>query len=201
MSTTWARYYDAAGEQPRETLLFALERFDAEAGAEVGGLFAVDLGCGTGRDSIELLRRGWRVLAIDAEAKAIQRLLGRGDLGSGGAARLATQVARFEDARWPEANLINSSYALPFCPPNQFGAVWDRIVASLRPGGRFSGQLFGDRDGWATQPDMSFQTRQDAEAMLLGLGVEQFDEVEEDGKTAVGDPKHWHLFHVVARKQ
>src|SRR6266480_3626651 len=65
MSTTWTRYYDAAGEQPRETLLFALDRFDAEAGAEVGGLFAVDLGCGTGRDSIELLRRGWRVLAID----------------------------------------------------------------------------------------------------------------------------------------
>ena len=47
MSTTWTRYYDAAGEQPRETLLFALERFAAEAGAKKGGLFAVDLGCGT----------------------------------------------------------------------------------------------------------------------------------------------------------
>src|SRR6266540_4136628 len=70
MSTTWTRYYDAAGEQPRETLLFALERFDAEAGATARGLFAVDLGCGTGRDSAELLRRGWRVLAIDAEAEA-----------------------------------------------------------------------------------------------------------------------------------
>ena len=201
MSTTWTRYYDAAGEHPHEALLFALERFDVEAGADEGERFAVDLGCGPGRDTAELLRRGWRVLAIDAEAEAIQRLLRRGDLGSGGAARLTTQVARFEDARWPEADLINSSYALPFCPPNQFAAVWHRIVASLRPGGRFSGQLFGDRDGWATQPDMSFQTRQDAEAMLLGLGVERFDEVEEDGKTAVGDPKHWHLFHVVARKQ
>jgi len=201
MSTTWSRYYDAAGEQPRETLLFALERFAAEAGAKKGGLFAVDLGCGTGRDTVELLRRGWRVLAIDAEAVAIQRLMRRGDLGSGEAARLATQVARFEGAEWPGADLINSSYALPFCPPNQFVAVWDRIVASLPPGGRFSGQLLGDRDGWATQPDMSFQTRQDAEALVRGLEVEHFDEVEEDGKTAVGDLKHWHLFHVVARKQ
>jgi tellurite methyltransferase len=201
MTTTWTRYYDAAGDQPRETLLFALERFDAEAGAKGRGLFAVDLGCGTGRDSAELLRRGWRVLAIDAEAEAIQRLLGRGDLRSGGATRLETQVARFEDAGWPEADLINSSYALPFCPPNQFGAIWQRIVASLRPGGRFSGQLFGDRDGWATQPDMSFQTRQDAEKLLRGLEVEHFEEVEEDGETAVGDPKHWHLFHVVARQR
>jgi tellurite methyltransferase len=201
MSTTWTRYYDAAGEQPRETLLFALKRFDAEPGVKEGGLFAVDLGCGTGRDTAELLRRGWRVLAIDAEAEAIQRLLGRGDLRSGGVARLVTQVARFEDARWPEADLINSSYALPFCPPNQFGAFWQRIVASLPPGGRFSGQLFGDRDGWATEPDMSFQTRQDAEELVRGLDVEHFDEVEEDGETAVGDPKHWHLFHVVARKR
>ena len=55
MSTTWSRYYDAAGEQPRETLLFALERFDAEAGAKGESLFAVDLGCGTGRDSAELV--------------------------------------------------------------------------------------------------------------------------------------------------
>jgi tellurite methyltransferase len=201
MSTTWSRYYDAAGEQPRETLLFALERFAAAADAKAGRLFAVDLGCGTGRDTVELLRRGWRVLAIDAEAEAIRRLLRRGDLRSAGAARLDTQVARFVDARWPDVDLINSSYALPFCPPHQFGAVWDRIVSSLRPGGRFSGQLFGDRDGWAAEPDMSFQTRQDAEELLRGLEAEQFDEVEEEGETAVGGPKHWHLFHVVARKR
>jgi tellurite methyltransferase len=201
MSTKWTRYYDAAGEQPRATLLFALERFEAEAGAKGRGLFAVDLGCGTGRDTVELLRRGWRVLAIDAEAEAIHRLLRRGDLDSDSAVRLATRVARFENAGWPEADLINSSYALPFCPPHQFGAVWHRVVASLRPGGRFSAQLFGDRDGWATQPDMSFQTREDAEELLRGLEVEHFDEVEEDGQTAVGDPKHWHLFQVVARKR
>jgi trans-aconitate methyltransferase len=42
--------------------------------------FAVDLGCGAGRDTAELLRRGWRVLAIDAEAEAIRRLLERRDL-------------------------------------------------------------------------------------------------------------------------
>ena len=89
----------------------------------------------------------------------------------------------------------------PLLPAKPVRAVWDRIVASLPPGGRFSGQLLGDRDGRATQPDMSFQTRQDAEALVRGLEVEHFDEVEEDGKTAVGDLKHWHLFHVVARKQ
>jgi len=200
MSKGWRRYYDAADDQPRDTLLFALERLATESGAKKKGLFAVDLGCGAGRDTAELLRRGWRVLAIDTEEEAIERLLRRDDLGAGGAARLDTRVARFEDAAWPEADLVNSSYALPFCPPNHFGAVWQRIVASLSRAGRFSGQLFGDRDGWASASDMSFQTRGEAEALLRGLDVELFVEIEEDGKTAVGKPKHWHLFHVVAKR-
>ena len=47
---------------------------------------------------------------------------------------------------------------------------------------------------------MSFQTRAEAEELLRGLAVEQFLEIDEDGKTALGDAKHWHVFHVVARR-
>ena len=67
MSQSWGPFYDAAGDLPRETLLFALERFEGEADSSEQELLAIDLGCGAGRDTAELLRRGWRVLAIDAE--------------------------------------------------------------------------------------------------------------------------------------
>jgi len=43
-SRDWSRYYAAARNEPRETLLYALQRFDQE---EVCDPFAVDLGCGT----------------------------------------------------------------------------------------------------------------------------------------------------------
>ncbi|MFB3102465.1 MAG: class I SAM-dependent methyltransferase, partial [Alphaproteobacteria bacterium] len=79
----WAAYYDKTGARPPcETLLFALDRFGSEsmAGPVSEGRFAVDLGCGSGRDTIELLRRGWRVLAIDAEPAAIDKLTTRNDL-------------------------------------------------------------------------------------------------------------------------
>jgi hypothetical protein len=37
--------------------------------------------------------------------------------------------------------------------------------------------------------------------MLGGFEVEMLDEVERMGKTAMGKPKYWHVFHVVGRKR
>ncbi|HUK94268.1 MAG TPA: class I SAM-dependent methyltransferase [Gaiellaceae bacterium] len=197
-SDDWAEYYDVAGKgEPRETLLLALELFDSEPDP-VGGRFAIDLGCGEGRDTVELLRRGWRVLAIDGEPEAIGRLRARPGLAEND--RLETAISPFEELDWRAAALVSSSYALPFCPPGAFPAVWERLVASIVPGGRFCGQLFGDRDEWASDPALSVHSRAEAESLLEPFELERFDEVEEDGSTAVGDPKHWHLFHVVARK-
>jgi SAM-dependent methyltransferase len=196
--STWAPYYDVSRDEPRETLLLALERFDAESGG--GERVAVDLGCGTGRDTAELLRRGWHVFAIDSEAEAIERLRARDDVEPTAFERLETEVVRFERATWPDADLVNASYALPFCFPAEFALLWSRIVGSLRPRGRFAGQLFGDRDGWAESPELTFHTRAAVEELLRPLEVERLDEVEEDGTTAIGAPKHWHVFQIVARK-
>lgn len=196
MNADWMRYYDATRDEPRETLLCALEKFEAE---DRSGL-AVDLGCGTGRDTAELLRRGWSVLAIDGEEEAIARLRRRA-FTDDQRVRLGTQIAPFDDAVWPPADLINASWSLPFCPPNRFDQLWEKLSSSLRAGGRFSGQLFGDRDEWASNPNLTFLTRAQAEALLGAFDAERFDEVEEDSTTAIGDPKHWHVFHVVARKR
>ncbi len=146
----WRRYYEAAGDELlRQTLLFALSQFGPPG-------FAADLGCGGGRDTVELLRRGWHMLAIDAEPEAVQRLRERQDLGWAADQPLQTQIARLEQATWPEADLINASFALPCCPPDAVSLLSAQKAGSLRGDGRFSGQLFGDRDGLASEPDMSF---------------------------------------------
>jgi tellurite methyltransferase len=190
----WVGYYDEQGErEPRDLLLGVLDAFDREG--RVGD--AVDLGAGQGVEAVELLRRGWTVLAIDAEPEGIRRLRERAaDAGP----RLTAVVSRLEEAEWPRVDLVHASYSLPFCEPRAFPAVWQRILDSLRAGGRFAGELFGDRDTWAsTEPNMTFFDEARARALFDGLEVESFVEEEKD-EAGWNEPKHWHVFHVVARR-
>jgi len=188
-------YHEAVvGRSPRATLLRALAAFDAER--RTG--FAVDLGAGEGRDAAALLQRGWSVLAIDTDALALARLRSRRDVPAG--ARLVTLHGSFVDAIWPSADLVNASFALPLCPPERFPELWARLRASLRPRGRFAGQLYGERDSWAERTGLTVHTREAAHALLADWAIEMFDEEETDAVTPRGEAKHWHIFHIVARR-
>lgn len=195
----WAAYYNAVmGCPPRVTLITAIEHFQSENSPH-NSLFAVDLGCGDGRDTVELLRQGWRVLAIDGESEAISRLVNRLDINS---ESLETRIMRFENLVLPDSvDLINASFSLPFCQQEYFPNLWLKIVNSLHSGGRFSGQLFGDRDSWAIYTDMNHHTRAQIEELLEPFAIEMLQEEEHPGKTALGEEKHWHIFHIVASKK
>ncbi|WAL58434.1 class I SAM-dependent methyltransferase [Thermocoleostomius sinensis] len=194
----WTDYYNAvAGRPPRETLLVALAEFEMEQ-EPTSPRFAIDLGCGDGRDTIELLRRGWRVLGIDAEAQAIARLRNRSGIYH---EQLETRIERFEQLTFPQnVDLVNASFCLQFCPPEDFPSLWQAIVMAIRPGGRFCGHLIGDRDSWASFPHLNHHRCDQVTDLLVPFVVEWLKEEEHPGKTALGTEKYWHLFHIVARK-
>lgn len=199
----WPGYFQVMlGKPARETLAKALELFEKEQIAH-SDKTAIDLGCGEGRDTLELLRRGWMVTAIDAHPMAIDLLVPR--VPSDQRSQLVTHVAEFDSELWgapkhPPVSLLNASFCLPFCDRDTFPAVWQRVVASIRTGGRFAGQLFGDRDSWATLPDRTHHARHEVERLFHGFVWEELREEEKDDKDALGNPKHWQVFHIVARK-
>ncbi|MEM9559790.1 MAG: class I SAM-dependent methyltransferase [Planctomycetota bacterium] len=197
----WPGYFEAvAGGTPRQTLLDALDLFEARPAPDPR--FAIDLGCGEGRDTAELLRRGWSVLATDGHPEALELLASRDDLPERASDRLTTRVATFETLdTLPEADLVNASFSLPFCVPEHFDRVWGLAVDAVRPGGRFAGQIFGDRDTWASIADRSHFTRSRAERLFEGFNLELFREDEHDTADASGNAKHWHVYHIVARKR
>jgi SAM-dependent methyltransferase len=197
-SRDWQTYYRATqGRPPRPTLLRALDAF-AREGLVRGGL-AIDLGCGSGRDALPLLRAGWRVWALDGEPVALQQLeaQARAEGLEGG---LTAVLGRFETTELPPCDLVNASFALFACRPPDFPGLWQGIVAAIRPGGRFAGQILGPRDSWAARPETSSVTRDALDVLLAPFELERLEEEETDSVTPMGEAKHWHIWHVNARK-
>jgi SAM-dependent methyltransferase len=198
----WTKYFDFVGDSgARETLLCALDTHGPVDSARPP--LALDVACGEGRDTRELLRRGWRVVAFDASEDGLTRL--RASLDPGWAERLTLHRLSMEEAATSpllpaRVDLVNASFALPFCSPESFPALWSRLCGMLSPGGRFAGQIFGDRDEWAPVRPASHYTREAMLGLFEGFVMERCDEVEKDGSDAMGAVKHHHLFHVVARK-
>ena len=193
----WPGYFGAVlGKGARETLVAALDAFAQEG--FTGGL-AVDVAAGEGRDTLELLNRGWRVVATDGLPEAFACLWPR--VPEALRPNVTAGVVSFADMQVPPCDLANASFALPFCEPRHFPALWTRIVAAIRPGGRFAGQFFGARDSWASLPGRTHQTKDEVLTLLGGFEIEMMHEEEKDDPPDVRNPKHWHLFHVVARKR
>ena len=194
--TSWDEFYKKIeGREPRPLLMDVLDAFARETSP--GSRLAIDLGCGDGTETIALLAHDWNVLAIDGESAAIKRLLDK--LPANRHPHLETWVARFEEITLPPADLIHASFSLPFCQPEYFDALWERIVSAIKPNGRFAGQFFGVNDSWAREPEMTTHTEEQVRAMFEKFEVESFVETDEDGQ-AVSGPKHWHLFTVIAKK-
>jgi SAM-dependent methyltransferase len=188
----WTAYYDAhAGREPRPLLLEVLDTFDAPGQA-------VELGFGNGIETIAMLKRGWRVLAIDPEPEASERLMA--GLPDDGRERLRTVAAPMEDVELPTTDLVWAAFSLFFCDPARFPEVWARIREAVRPGGRFAGQLLGEHDTWAGDEGVSAFERDEAIALFDdGWRIDRFEEEENDGE-AISGPKHWHLFNAVATR-
>jgi methylase of polypeptide subunit release factors len=74
---------------------------------------AVDLGCGSGIDTMALLHRGWRVLAIDRGTQALAWL--ERNVRPEWLPYLEMQQEAFEAVALPACDLVNASFSLPFC--------------------------------------------------------------------------------------
>ncbi len=188
----WGRFYGFTKDSPPWQLLVRAAALAPRRGS------ALDLGAGAGRDTRYLLEQGFQVTAVDADPRAVALLA---EISTLPQTRLRVVQSSFEDFAFATYDLISAQFALPFLPRDRFTDVFARLKAALVPGGIFAGQFFGVHDQWNT-PDrsMTFLTRPEAAALLSDLEAIELTEEDVDGHVADGSPKHWHVFHILARR-
>lgn len=192
----WTEYQQKLkGSPPRPSLVRALERI-GEAPPQAPPRLAINLGCGAGQDTLELLQRGWRVVAVDSSPKA-------GDLITSvldpeARSRLEFRHARFEEVELPSgAALINASFSLPFCAKEAFPAFWSKIRSALAPVGWFAGQFFGPEDDWVRDGSLTGHSEDELREMFRGFRVNWKLEDLHCAAPAVGLERDWHVFTVI----
>lgn len=185
----WKRFIAVTtGQPPWPELVRAAAMFERPGDA-------LDVGAGAGRDTIHLLSRGWRVTAVDSSPSALEALR---RIPSD---RLTIVASTAQDFVPSTYDLVNAQYSLPFLGASHLDATVSRLRDAIRPRGIMCATFFGPRDEW-NQPgnELAFSSRNDVEDFFAGWDVIELDEAEEDGKTADGSAKHWHVFHVTARR-
>jgi SAM-dependent methyltransferase len=185
----WEKFVAATRDEPPwPRLVRAAEMFES-----VGD--ALDVGAGAGRDTAFLLDHGWRVTAIDSSPSALKALE---RFAHHNLRVVSTQVEAFVPSAY---DLVNAQNSLPFIGPEQFAMTVQRLRDSVRPNGVLAATFFGKRDEWnVAGTNLTFSTRAEIEELFHDWDVIELTEVEEDGRVATGAPKHWHLYHLIARR-
>lgn len=186
----WTGYINTTKNKlPRQLLVRALEY---TKNREV----ALDLGAGALNESKYLLKSGFKkVIAVDNEEDS--------DLIS----EINHRAFSFENTTIEDysflndyCDLINAQFVLPFVKKEKMDVVMRDIKNSLKKEGIFVGQFFGIKDSWNSLADVYVYTEEKVKNLLSGLDIIYFQEEEKDGRTAMDEEKHWHIFHFIAKK-
>lgn len=203
-SARCAAYLDGTRQAPpREQLLKALQLADEGCGRK-----ALDVGCGPGKEVVELLRAGFEVTAIDPYPSMVDLTESRvrEELPSA-VPRFRAFCARVEDfsTHLPESefDLVHAGFVLPFIASRDFGRTFAALRACIAPRGLFAGQFFGPDDEFLrNSPPGSMTSHMAGEVrpLLRGFEIIEHQEVNRAGFIGGGRSKWWHVHHVIARR-
>ena len=146
---------------------------------------AVDLGCGAGRDSVFLLKNGWKVYSYDIVDTT--SFFGK-KLTDEEKSRFTFVESSIQDAVLPKCDLVIANFSLQNIKKEEFKPIVEKINNSLNPKGQFLALLWGDKDSWAkTNPNMAFFSKDEVEKMLQDKFEIKFSKGWQKEKAIMGD--------------
>ena len=156
---------------------------------------AIDLGCGSGNESVYMVKNGIKVLAIDRQLNQ-DFILNR--LSDDEKKLISFKEGNFENIELPKTQLLTAFFSIPFCNPNKFDELWTKIYNSIEDDGYFVGQLFGDRDAWNVVDSINTFPIDKVKEYLKKFKIIKLEEVE---YVRESDNKKWHFYDIIAQKK
>lgn len=156
---------------------------------------AIDLGCGSGNETVYMIKNGIKVLAIDRQLNQ-DFILNR--LSDNEKKMISFKESSFEDVELPKTKLLTSFFSIPFCNPNNFDELWTKIYNSIEDNGYFVGQLFGDRDAWNVVESINTFSIDKVKEYLKNYNIIKLEEIE---YVRESDNKKWHFYDIIAQKK
>ncbi len=156
---------------------------------------AIDLGCGSGNETVYMIKNRVKVTAIDRQLNknfVLERLNDKEK------ENIFFCEEDFENIQLESTDVVIAFFSIPFCNPKHFDELWDKIYDAINENGYFVGQLFGDRDGWKDNELINTFTIKEVEAYLKRYKVLKLDEIE---YVRESDNKKWHFYNIIAKKE
>lgn len=194
--------------KPETTLVLAIDEILKKIPGTMNHLTAIDLGCGAGRDTLELLKKGFKVYAIDSNQKALDRLESHAPQDAKLNKKIDIRNSSFAGLDLMKmtnnapVQLLNASWSLPYANAN-FDHAMTEVKKMLEKGGVFAGQFFGENDDLKHEmSDTRLMKKQEMEQLFPESQYKRilWESKEYDDKRVDGSTKHWHVWHVVVEK-
>lgn len=159
---------------------------------------AIDLGCGSGNDTIWLLKKNYFVTAIDKEKDVIDIIKNRVPDTS----NLKFIIERFENIKLEEnqTDLVVSNLSIYFCNPKFFKKFCNEFTKAISKNGYFVGNFLGKEDEWSKDNSRTFVNEQEIKKIFQNFNIIYFNEKKYKKLTAKGNMKFWHVYEIIAKK-
>lgn len=188
----WKNYHQiTSNNPPHKNIFHFISKYNITGNA-------IDLGCGSGIDTVFLIKNNWNVLAIDSSD--VEEII-RSKLADNEQEKLKFEIQKFENLKLFECDLVVANNSLPFCEKKYFHQMWEMICLNIKNNGYFIGNFFGINDEWNKKEDKrTFLSKEDVIGMFGNFEILEIQEIEKDKPTAEGKMKHWHIIEIVAQK-
>ena len=171
--------------------------FEEEFDKNIPDKTAIDLGCGAGNETKYLIKKGFKVTAVDKEERVIELIEKQVE----NKANLDFIICDFEELKLHESSLITSFFSLFFCKPNKFDSFMEEITNNINKNGYFVGNFLGKEDAWAHIESRSFVDENKIREIFKDFEIIFLKEEKYYKDSVRIKNKFWHVFNVIAKKK